>query len=148
MADAMNVQEFMSKRVVTVEADDTLETMKEIFDKTGFHHLLVMDGKELSGVVSDRDLYHHLSPYLGTIIETDRDKAALQKRAHQVMQRDPPAISTSSSLRDVLDIFAEQKEVTCVAIVDYRGMPVGIVTWRDLLKLLELFYSRSLSASA
>jgi len=143
----MKVTEFMSRRVVTVDADDTLKTMKHIFDKTGFHHLLVMDGKKLAGVVSDRDLYHHLSPYLGTMIETGRDKAALLKRAHQVMQRDPPVLSSSCSLQEVLAIFSEQREATCVAIVDIHDAPIGIITWRDLLKVLEIFYARAQSDS-
>lgn len=138
----MKVTEFMSTRVVTVDADDTLEKMKKIFDRTGFHHLLVMDGKQLVGVVSDRDLYHHISPYLGTMIETERDKAALHKRAHQVMQRDPPILAYAATLDDVLKIFSAQREVTCVAIEDRSGTPVGIITWRDLLKLLAKFHAQ------
>jgi len=135
----VQVTGFMSTRVVSVDADDTLERMKKIFDRTGFHHLLVMDGKHLAGVVSDRDLYHHISPYLGTMIETDRDKAALHKRAHQIMQRDPPVLTYAGTLDDVLKIFSEQREVTCVAILDNHGVPAGIITWRDLLRLLAKF---------
>ncbi len=135
----MKVTEFMSTRVVTVDADGNLEKMKQIFDRTGFHHLLVVDGDELIGVVSDRDLYHHLSPHLGTLSETPRDKAALHKRAHQIMRRDPPVLTYESTLDDVLKIFSSQRDVTCVAVKDPRGTPVGIITWRDLLRLLAKF---------
>jgi len=135
----MKVTEFMSTRVVTVDADATLDKMKSIFDRTGFHHLLVTDGDDLVGVVSDRELLHHMSPYLGTLSETNRDKAGLHKRAHQIMQRDPAVLTYESTLEDVLKIFSEQRETTCVAVNDPRGTPVGIITWRDLLRLLARF---------
>ena len=50
----MNVRDIMSKRVITVEMDDKLSTVKEIFDNLHFHHLLVIEDDKLLGVVSDR----------------------------------------------------------------------------------------------
>ncbi len=61
----MVMGDIMTARVVTVEMDDRLEVVKEIFDTMRFHHLLVVDEhKKLSGVVSDRDLLRALSPYV------------------------------------------------------------------------------------
>lgn len=73
----MQVSEYMTTRLVTVEMDDTLDTVREIFDNTGFHHLLVVERGEVVGVLSDRDLLRHLSPYVGTASETARDAATL-----------------------------------------------------------------------
>lgn len=50
----MKVEDVMTKRVVTVVFDDTLETVRELFDGAGFHHLLVVEDRELRGIVSDR----------------------------------------------------------------------------------------------
>ena len=72
----------MTKKVVTVEMDDSLRLVKEIFDNVSFHHLLVVDGGKLYGVISDRDLLKNLSPNIGTVAETSRDLAALNKKAH------------------------------------------------------------------
>ena len=52
----MRIKDIMSTKVVTVEFDDTLASVKEIFDTLKFHHLLVVEKNELFGVVSDRDL--------------------------------------------------------------------------------------------
>ncbi len=69
----MVMRDIMTARVVTVEMDDRLEVVKEIFDTMNFHHLLVVDEhKKLSGVVSDRDLLRALSPYVGSAAETER----------------------------------------------------------------------------
>ena len=49
----MNVEKIMSKRIVTVERDDSLKVVKEIFDNARFHHLLVVESGKLFGVISD-----------------------------------------------------------------------------------------------
>ena len=54
--ELVSVRDIMSKTVVTVEMDDMLRTVKEIFDHMKFHHLLVVEAGKLFGVVSDRDL--------------------------------------------------------------------------------------------
>ena len=64
----MRVEEIMSRRVVTVELDDTLETVKDIFDHVRFHHLLVVEHGKLFGLLSDRDLLKALSPNIGTLL--------------------------------------------------------------------------------
>src|SRR5271168_4266559 len=84
----MALSTIMTARIITVEMDDRLEVAKEIFDTMHFHHLLVVDDrKKLSGIVSDRDLLRALSPYVGSVSETNRDLATLNKRVHQIMSR-------------------------------------------------------------
>ncbi len=68
----------MHEKVVTVEMDDTLEVIQEIFQKLTFHHLLVVSGKKLIGVISDRDFLRATSPFLDTMSESTRDLATLQ----------------------------------------------------------------------
>ena len=126
----------MTARVVTVDMDDRLEVVKEIFDTMNFHHLLVVDEhKKLSGVLSDRDLLRALSPYVGSVAETARDLATLNKRVHQIMSRHPLTLRPHSSVAEAANLLLENR-ISCVPIVDGDFMPVGIVSWRDLLKAL------------
>jgi acetoin utilization protein AcuB len=39
----MMLKEIMTTRLVTVEPDDALDSIKQIFDSVKFHHLLVVD---------------------------------------------------------------------------------------------------------
>ena len=39
----MNIDKVMSERLVTVRMDDTLEKVRAIFEREGFHHLLVVE---------------------------------------------------------------------------------------------------------
>lgn len=50
----MTVESIMSKRVVTVGMDDTLDTLRFLFAKHRFHHIFVTSEKRLVGVISDR----------------------------------------------------------------------------------------------
>ncbi len=133
----MQVRDFMTSKVVCVELDDTLQMVKEIFDNTRFHHLLVVDNNKLHGVISDRDLLKALSPNLGSAQETDRDAATLKKRAHQIMSRDLVTLKPEASLDDVVDVFTSYR-ISCVPIVDQRGNLEGIISWRDLLKFVRV----------
>jgi acetoin utilization protein AcuB len=129
----MIVQDIMSRKVVTIELDDRLEVVREIFQNLRFHHLLVVEEGRLFGVVSDRDLLKALSPNLGTSTETARDAATLNKRVHQIMSRKPVTLHPDASLMDAVQLFLANR-VSCIPIVDDDFVPVGILSWRDVLK--------------
>lgn len=128
------LKDIMTARVVSVEADDTLEAVKKIFDSVKFHHLLVIDsGKKLIGVISDRDLLRGLSPYVGTPSENARDTATLKKRVHQIMTRQPITLPPEAPIADAVKLFLDHR-VSCIPVVDQSFRPVGIASWRDVLK--------------
>lgn len=132
----MSVEKIMSTPVVTVEMDDSLKMIKEIFDNTHFHHLIVVDSGKIFGVLSDRDLLKALSPNIGTAAETTRDTATLKKSAHQIMTRKPVTLGSNAGIYDAVEIF-NHHNISCIPVVDDENKPVGIISWRDILKELE-----------
>jgi acetoin utilization protein AcuB len=137
----MDVRSIMTARVVTVEMDDRLDVVKQIFDTLKFHHLLVVDDrKKLSGVVSDRDLLKALSPYVGSAAETARDIATLNKRVHQIMSRNPITLHPEAQVADAVQLLLNQR-FSCIPVVDHENKPVGILSWRDVLKSLHAGHS-------
>ncbi len=132
----MGVEQLMSKKVVTIEMDDTLAVVKEIFDNTRFHHLLVVEAGKLFGVISDRDLLKAISPNVGTAAETASDAASLNKKAHQVMTRQLVTLGPSAGIYDAIEIF-NKHNISCIPVVDEDRIPVGIISWRDIFKALE-----------
>jgi acetoin utilization protein AcuB len=130
----MLMRDIMTSRVVTVEMDDRLEVVKEIFDTMNFHHLLVLgEHGKLGGIVSDRDLLRALSPYVGSAAETARDLATLNKRVHQIMTRKAITLRPQSTVAEAVNLLLAHR-ISCIPIVDDEFKPVGIVSWRDLLK--------------
>ncbi len=131
----MSIASVMSKPVVSVEMDDTVGLIKEIFDSSQFHHLLVVESGRLHGIISDRDLLKTISPNIGTIAETTKDTATLNKKAHQIMTRSPVTLNVDADIYDAIDIFNSHR-ISCIPIVDDNQKPVGIVSWRDIMKRL------------
>jgi acetoin utilization protein AcuB len=131
----MKVGDIMSTRLVSVHLDDTLEVIKEIFDSADIHHLLVVADAELYGIISDRDLLRALSPFIGSNVESPRDAATLNKRAHQIMTRKPRTLSPDTDIKEAIDLLLHNG-FSCLPVVDEQQNPVGIVTWRDMLRYL------------
>ena len=138
----MNVDKIMSQKIVAVKMDDSLKTVKEVFDKTHFHHLLVVEGKQLFGIISDRDLLEALSPNLGLGSETEKYLATLNKRAHQIMSRKPISLEPHADIYKAIEIF-NRTSISCIPIVNSNFYPIGIVSWRDILKALETMRKNS-----
>ncbi len=129
----MTVQGIMSTRLVTVEMDDKLKAVKEIFDRMKFHHLLVVEEDRLVGVISDRDLLRALSPFIGSTMEADRDVATLNRRVHQIMTRKPITLAPQASVADAVALFLAH-DISCIPVVDAACSPIGILSWRDVLR--------------
>lgn len=129
----MRVAEIMKTRVATIEMDDDLETVRELFSQAPFHHLLVIDEtRQLVGILSDKDLYKALSPYLDSLAENQRDRDTLARRVHQVMTRQPITVSPQLSVAEAIERVLAHG-ISCLPVLE-NGQICGIVTWRDLLR--------------
>lgn len=131
----MTVGKLMTRRVVTVHPEDTLEEVRTIFNKSGFHHVLVVESGRLVGVVSDRDLLKALSPKVGTSLEGRADRLTLEKRVHHVMSTRLRVLTEQHRIVDAVQLILDYG-VSCVPVVDDDDRPVGILTWRDILREL------------
>lgn len=129
----MSIASVMTKRVVSVQMDDSLETVSQIFSASNFHHLLVVENNVLKGVISDRDFFKAVSPFLGTISERMSDRATLQRRAHQFMSRNVITLDHNDSMVRAIKLF-NTHSVSCLPVIGKQGEPVGVISWRDILR--------------
>lgn len=136
----------MSTDLITLELDDDLSKAKAIFDQHSIHHILILCDKQLVGVVTDRDIYKHLSPTIGTKNETPRDHSMLQKKLHLIMNRDLTTAKAEVSLNDAVLMFHDN-HLSCLPIVNDEMQPIGIISWRDILKVIARQYRNKLAAN-
>ena len=129
----MKIRSIMTTKVVTVSMDDPLKVIIEIFSHARFHHLLVVERDRLRGVISDRDVLKTTSPFLHTISERPRDLAILNKRAHQIMTREPVTITVDTTLEEAINLLLHEN-VSCLPVLSEDGRIEGIVTWKDLIR--------------
>jgi len=138
----MNLNAIMSTRLITLEIDATLGDAKALFEKHNIHHILVIgDDKSLTGIITDRDLYKHLSPTIGTSKETHDDIAMLKKKVHQVMARDIISASPDLPIKDAI-VWFDDNHISCLPVVKNNQL-VGIVSWRDIVKVLAKIHRKS-----
>lgn len=132
----MKIAAVMTRHPVTVGLDETLGSARARLERAKIHHLLVVEGGQLVGVLSDRDLLRALSPTLGTLSESARDAATLDKKVHQVMSRHPVTLTAEASVVEAIDLLCS-RSISCIPVVDDGLRPLGIVSWRDLLKVMR-----------
>lgn len=140
----MSITSLMTKNLITLDIGDDLNKAKQVFERHSIHHLLILNGKELSGIITDRDLHKHLSPTIGTTKETPRDSSLLRKKIHLIMSRELVTANVNTTLNEAVLLFYDN-HVSCLPVVDDDFHPLGIVTWRDIIKALALQYRQKLT---
>ena len=130
---AVLVSQIMSRKVVTVEMDDTMRVINDIFMHVRFHHLLVVKNKSLVGVISDRDFLKAISPFINTLSERDQDRATLNIKAHQIMTREPVTVLKNEQVERAAEQMVK-KHISCLPVVSEKGKIEGIVTVKDIIR--------------
>ncbi len=118
--DYLTVEALMSTPVLTVSPDDGVDTMTELLEEKGVHHLVVTDGQgRLVGILSDRDLlpFHGQTCPVSEVLNGQRILAA----------------SPHTVVAEATRAMVEQK-ISCLPVIDESLLPVGIVTVTDILR--------------
>ncbi|MBW2183136.1 MAG: CBS domain-containing protein [Deltaproteobacteria bacterium] len=131
----MNVSEIAHTVLVTVTMDHTVGRARDIMKMKKIRHLLVMDGSELVGVITDRDVRSHLSSRIDTPIESSEDEKTLETKIHKVMTRDLITVSPDAPIGEAASLLLKHK-IGCLPVIDKDGSAVGIVTDADFLGYL------------
>ncbi len=122
----------MSRKVVSISADDNLRIVDEIMQLGRVRHLPVVRRGKLVGVLSQRDLLHaSLSNVMG--LATEEQTLFLEGvNISQVMSAPPVSIGPEAPVQEAARIMAERK-IGCLPVVE-EGKLAGIVTETDLLR--------------
>ena len=129
----LGVSSLIRRAPVTVTLDESIQSMAGMMRKEKFHHLLIVDYDRLVGVVSDRDILRRLSPWIGTVRETEEDLATMRLKAHQIMTREPIAINEKGDVFTAIEMILDEN-VSILPVVDDDMRPIGVISWKDILK--------------
>ncbi|MBL8201530.1 MAG: CBS domain-containing protein [Chromatiales bacterium] len=117
------IERIMTAPAWVIGPDATLEEAARLMARERLHHLPVVEGERLTGILSAGDL-------------VGRDATdARGKRIGDVMQRDPVVLSRTSTLQDAATLLARGDHHS-LPVVDTEGKVVGIVTSTDLIVVL------------
>lgn len=131
----MSVSDFMTPDPVKVGTEHTLASIRELFEQHHFHHVLVTERGKLVGIISDRDVLKALSPFVGKREEALRDTHTMIMRAYELMTRHPITISPEAPIIDAVRLMHD-KGLSCLPVVNSSKQPMGILSWRDLVRAM------------
>jgi len=139
------VEKWMTKDVITVRPQDPIIDAFDLMQEHGIRHLPVLEGKELKGLVTDRDIRLALIPSpLSTSEERVYHLGALT-RVDEIMTTDLITVAPTSAIGEATKLMAKYK-IGAVPVVEH-GKLVGILTETDILhvliEMLEVIQSSS-----
>ncbi len=123
------------KHLVTVAPEDSLLKVKEIFDTHKFHHIPVVNFREIAGIISKIDFEHFLGG--ASLYGENRivDEEQLQNRhAKDIMTTHLGKVEPDDRINVALEIFTLNRFHALPVIKD--GELVGIITPFDILRKL------------
>jgi CBS-domain-containing membrane protein len=129
------IRKLMTEDVKTVQVGDPMSKVRRLMMIGGFHHVPVLDGVDLVGIVSTRDLMR-LSYALVEKTSEGVD-AALDRQysLEQVMEKDLITLRMDEPIHAAVDLLADGCPHS-VLILNKDDFLVGIVTNIDLLEYL------------
>ena len=126
----------MSTDLITVDPAATLAEARALMFERRIHHVPVVDGDKLVGLVTLTDVLAATDSFLRA---EDRIRAA-EVVVSDVMVKNVATVDVSASLRQA-GLFLEKHKIGCLPVMDGKSL-VGIITDTDFvavaINLLEL----------
>jgi acetoin utilization protein AcuB len=120
----MRLRDVMTERVKTVPAAATANDAWALMRTHRIHHLVVMEGRDIAGVVSDRDL----GGRQGATVRSHRMVSELM--TERVVTADPDL-----TVRKAANLM-RGRSIGCLIVTGPAGNILGVVTTADLLDLI------------
>ncbi|MDP1835634.1 MAG: CBS domain-containing protein [Chlamydiales bacterium] len=135
------VTHIMTTNPTTIHLKTPISEVGRIFSEGKFHHLPVVSGKELIGIVSYFDLIR--VSFEGSYGVTD-EKAVYSVLDHMldisaIMTKDPLCIQEKSTIREAAEKLSTG-QFHALPVVNDNHELVGIITSKDLIDYLIKLY--------
>jgi len=131
------ISKIMTANPQTVNATNSLRDVNTLFQQGGYHHLPVVSGEKLIGIISKTDIERisFVSQYQDSNVNTTMyDVLSID----QVMTKDVESVQQSQTIREAASLLSEGN-IHALPVLDHEKV-VGIVTTTDVVKyLLEQF---------
>jgi len=119
----------MTKKVIAVTPGDTVRDANRILQENRIHHLPVVEGGELVGIVSDADI----QKWILKEQRVDKDGTVIRRTGtvKEIMTREVVAVTPEDTIEDAL-LILHQRRFGALPVVEGERL-VGIFTKTDVL---------------
>ncbi len=122
------VKEIKQSKVIYVNADDMLSKVEDIFNQMPIHHILVLDGFNLFGIISKHDLLKYYQKAVNEGILLNRNKV----KAKDIMTTNPITLDVEDTIGLAASIFLSNK-IHSIPLMDGDKL-AGIITNHDIIR--------------
>lgn len=119
----------MTKKVITVTPEDTVRDANWILHENRIHHLPVVEGGELVGIVSDTDIRQWILKEQK--VEENGKVSRRTGTVSELMVREVVAVTPEDTIEDAL-LILHRRRFGALPVVEGRRL-VGIITRLDIL---------------
>ena len=127
----MKVVDIMTRDPLTVTPVETIGQADELMTTNRIRQVPVVQGNELVGIVTDRDIRSFLS---GSLLESgEAREKALNTEVREIMTTEPITVSPDDDLQEAVELMIDEK-IGGIPVVDEAEGLVGIVTYVDVLR--------------
>ncbi len=131
----MLVRNWMSKEVVTVGADETMQHAIGLLKENKIRMLPVMKNRKLVGIITDRDL-KRASASDATSLEIHELLYLIGRiRVKDIMTPKPITVPWDYTVEEAAGVLLANK-ISGVPVMDPSGKLVGVITQSDIFKVL------------
>lgn len=147
----MLIKDIMTKEIITVKEDDTVERCANLLTTHNLSGLPVLDDKgKIKGIVTEGDLIRRASriegpaalEILGGIFYVDSPKKLMEELkktmgnlASDIMTKNVVTISPDKEIEKAATILV-QKRIKRLPVIDKEGNLIGIVSRKDIMNYL------------
>lgn len=131
----MLVNRWMSKKVVTIDSDESLSEAINTLKRNKIRRLPVLKDNKLVGIVSDRDL-KEAAPSKATSLDIWELHYMMSKiKVKDIMTRNPLTIAPESTIEKAA-VIMHDKKIGGLPVLDDKGHLAGILTEQDIFEAL------------
>lgn len=131
----MLVKNWMSKRVITIDANDSMQDAIKLLKEYKIRMLPVTKKDKLVGIVTDRDLKRASASDATTLDIHELLYLIARIKVKEVMTKDPITVPPNFTVEETAEVLMNNR-ISGVPVVDHSGNIVGIITQADLFRVL------------
>lgn len=132
---SVKIEEIMTRQLLTVAPDEVMERVRDIFEHYSIHHIPVVEGEKVVGMISREDYFKIIHGFCLNQSHTNNsynDALLRSLLAEEVMSKNLTSLGPADSLPMAAKIFRENI-FHAIPIVDEAKKLVGIITTYDLI---------------
>ncbi|MCC7072982.1 MAG: CBS domain-containing protein [Deltaproteobacteria bacterium] len=128
----MEVRDIMTANPLSARLQTSVFDAIRTLESEQIRHLPIVEGGELVGIVSDRDLLRF--SHAALLEDPDAARTRLQVAISTIMTSDPSCVAPEDDVDDAIDLMLENRIGALPVVDEAEGRLVGILSYVDVMR--------------